>query len=433
MSDQSVHSYQFIVPDIIKDLVEVSDVFLRDSANALASYGINLSFRELDLYRTLRSGEVSLLPGKVEAVLDLWEKKYLRHLQYEADRYRPAAVDRLNRDAVKRLEMLHGILAGRNDADLFVDWEKIERRGVFRVTPEALYGIPAIPRYIVTDADGRPADVKRLDQASRPDLEKIQSKFGAITKMLQPGMVKAAVDQELAHWNKKRSDIGVANAERRATLRQAQDIYDAAKSMFEGARESNRALLDRMRGNYERVTFMETADADRSIAIEEYCDLVMMSMVYPDEIRCNWLLRYVPESRTLNLRLDLPSVSQLDLPKSWTYSSKDAEVVEDRLSESELADLCDTVSYQILLRTMYDLFAADEAGVLDSISCNGEVAVQSSSSAEATSYVVLSVSADKQDVLTLDIATEFPSQLFEQLGGISAGAPHLVMPVEPID
>jgi restriction system protein len=253
-----------------------------------------------------------------------------------------------------------------------------------------------------------------------------------ITKILHPATVQQAVDQEMELWNKQRSDIGVANAERRATLRQAQHIYDAAKSLFEAARESNRALLERVRANYELVAFMEDVSPDCAIAVEEYCDLVMMSMNYPDEICCNWVLKYFPDSRSLHILLDLPSLAQLDLPKSWSYSNKDAEVVEHRFTESELAELCDDVSYQMVMRTMYDLFLADEAGVLDSITCNGEVAVQSPSSAEATSYVVLSVSANKQDVLALDIANELPNQLFEQLGGVSAGAPHLVMPVEPV-
>ena len=177
---------------------------------------------------------------------------------------------------------------------------------------------------------------------------------------------------------------------------------------------------------------MENVDADCAIAVEEYCDLIMMSMAYPDEICCNWLLRYLPDRRTLHILLDLPSLAQLDLPKSWSYSTKDAEVLEQRFTESELAELCDSVCYQMVMRTMYDLFLADEAGVLDSITCNGEVAVQSPSSAEATSYIVLSVSADKQDVLALDIVNESASQLFEQLGGVSAGAPHLVMPVEAV-
>jgi restriction system protein len=338
----------------------------------------------------------------------------------------------LNRDAEQRLQMLHSILAERQSETISVDWYSIERRGLFQVSPEDLYGIPIAPSYILTDADGRPADLQRLDQASRPDLERTQSKFGTITRMLRPGMVKEAVDQEIEHWNKQRSDIGVANAERRATLRQAQDIYEAAKSMFEGARESDRALLERVRANYELVAFMENVDADCAIAVEEYCDLIMMSMAYPDEICCNWLLRYLPDRRTLHILLDLPSLAQLDLPKSWSYSTKDAEVLEQRFTESELAELCDSVCYQMVMRTMYDLFLADEAGVLDSITCNGEVAVQSPSSAEATSYIVLSVSADKQDVLALDIVNESASQLFEQLGGVSAGAPHLVMPVEAV-
>ena len=94
MIDQKANGYRYTVPEIINERIQISDVYLQDSDSSSGAYAIDLSFPQLKLFRTLRSREVSLLPGKVEAVLDLWEKKYLRHLQLETDRYRPAAVDR---------------------------------------------------------------------------------------------------------------------------------------------------------------------------------------------------------------------------------------------------------------------------------------------------------------------------------------------------
>ncbi len=432
MNEQSDAGYRYGVPGIIEDRIQISDIYLQDSSTSVASYSIDLSFPELRLYRTLRSREVSLLPGKVEAVLELWEKKYLRHLQHETDRYRRAAVDQLNRDAEGRLQVLNSILETAASITPVADWFIILRRGVFSVTPQDLYGIPDIPPYILTDADGRPADIKRLNQANRPDLEKTQSRFGTLTKLFQPDRVKDAVDQEMQDWSKRRSDIGVANAERRATLKQAQDIYDASKSMFAGERESSAQVLETVKANYDEALSEDFLDFPDACAIEEYCDLLMMAIEYPDEICSNWLLSYAPDRRALHIRLDLPSLDQLDLPKHYEYSSKIAEVVEHRLSEAEIADLCDVVSYQMVLRTMSDLFMVDEADAIDSITCDGEVAVMNPGSDEAASYVVMSVSAGKSDVMKLDIGTESPRALFEQLGGVTAGAPHLVMPVEPV-
>ena len=432
MNDQSDEGYVYVIPEIIEDRIQISGVFLQPTSTSMVSYGINLSFPELHLYRTLRSRELSLLRGKVESVLELWEKKCLQHLHYQTDRYRAAAVDQLNRDADKRLRLLRNILLDSLDSTPSADWLRIECRGVFSVTPEELYGIPDIPAYILTDADGRPADVLRLDQVRKPDLEKTKNQFGAITKFFRPSTVREAVDQELERWSKKRSDIGVANAERRATLRQAQDIFDASKSMFKAGRDSDRHVLQNIKTNYGRLASGVLSSDSASCAVEEYCDLIMMALEYPDEICSNWLVSYVAERKVLHLDLDLPSIDQLRVPKAWQYSSSSAEVVELKLSEREVAELCDLVSYQMLLRTMRDLFVADEACAIKAITCNGQVAFQSPGSDEWSNSVVISISADREDLLQLNFLEETPSALVEQLGGVAAGAPHLAMPVQPM-
>ena len=86
----------------------------------------------------------------------------------------------------------------------------------------------------------------------------------------------------------------------------------------------------------------------------------------------------------------------------------------------------------MVLRTLSDLFRADEADAIDSITCNGEMSVMNPGSDETASYVVMSVSAGKSDVMNLDMANESARTLFEQLGGVTAGDLHLVMPVGPV-
>ncbi|MDG1462588.1 MAG: hypothetical protein P8R04_03385, partial [Gammaproteobacteria bacterium] len=71
MNEELGRGYLYDIPKIIEDNIEISDIYLQDRSTSIASYSVNLSFPELHFYRTLRSREVSLLPGKVEAVLEL--------------------------------------------------------------------------------------------------------------------------------------------------------------------------------------------------------------------------------------------------------------------------------------------------------------------------------------------------------------------------
>ncbi len=67
MNDQADEGYVYLIPEIIEDRIQISGVFSQPTSTSMVSYGINLSFPELHLYRTLRSRELSLLRGKVEA------------------------------------------------------------------------------------------------------------------------------------------------------------------------------------------------------------------------------------------------------------------------------------------------------------------------------------------------------------------------------
>ena len=423
MVDHSESDNLFTCPALLRDLVEISGVYVvRGRADGgLPRYCIDLALPDLGFFRTLRSQNTFLLAGKVEAVLSFWVEKWRRHEAFENEQLSPSSADRLNQDAADTLSELKNLLgeAGAVGAD----WEQLLRNTSFSAEPMELYGIPEQPAYIISDETGRPADVRRLEQVNQPNLDDTVSQFSPIAQMFNKDEVQGAIDEELQKYSEKRSAVAVTNAERRATLKQAQAIYDASKSRFESEREQNSESLERVKAAYQ------LRDAG---AVEDHCDAVLLTAYCPDVISRNWTVEYLPGSCTLVVDLDLPAASQLELPESWAWSGNTGAMVANCLTREQANSLCDLVAYQLVIRTIRDLFLTDEVDAIERVVCNGRMVVTNPATGVQATYTVLSVGVDKSDAGALNVQSYEVQELFESMGGLAAGLPHELMPVEPL-
>jgi len=421
--DQSESENLFVCPESLRDLIEVSGVYVvRGRADGgLPRYCIDLAFPDLGFFRTLRSQNVTLLGGKVEAVLGFWAGNWVTHDDYEADQQKPSAIGRLNTDSLATLNELENLL-GELSA-IVIDWDLLLRKFRFKPSPMELFGIPAEPPYITYDPAGRPEDIERLNQVNQPNLDDTVSQFSPLAKMFNTGEVREAVDDELRKYSDDRSAVAVTNAERRATLKQAQAIYDASLARFESEREQDVEALERVKAAYE---------LREAGAVEDHCDAVLLNAYCPDVISRNWTVEYLPGSCCLMVELDLPTAGQMELPRSWEWSAETGAAIANCLTPTEANVLCDKVAYQLVIRTIRDLFATDEVDAIERIVCNGRMITTNPATGAQATYTVMSVGVDKSDAYSLDVHSSDAQSLFESLGGLAAGLPHQFMPVEPL-
>jgi len=411
---------RFNCPSAIKALVELSEVYV-DKQNGVIRYCIDMAFPELGFWHSIRSREVVLLSGKVEAVLEFWAQKFATHKAFAEDQRVASAVEQLNAESALALGELHDLLG--NIADITVSWNHLQRRQEFNISPTELYGIPMAPSYIAVDSAGRPIEVERLDPVGQPDIDSTVSQFSPLAKMFKRSEVQEAVEQEMARYSEKRSAVGITNAERLATLKQAQAIYDASYARFEAAVEANARAVEQVQEDY--------SNGDPA-AIEEHCDAVLLNAYCPDIISRNWILNYDIAKKTLRIDLDLPDAEQLKLPVEWRWDPAAAAAVATCLSQQEANDLCDSVAYQLVIRTIRDLFATDTMKALDRIVCNGRMVVENPGTNARVAYTVMSVSVQRSEFGDLAVNSERACPLYESLGGLAAGLPHQQLPVDPL-
>jgi len=94
--------------------------------------------------------------------------------------------------------------------------------------------------------------------------------------------------------------------------------------------------------------------------------------------------------------------------------------------------LYDSVIYQIVLRTIHELFEADTVDALAAVSLNGRVRFISKATGKPEEACIVSVQVKKQEFIEIDLANVDPKTCFKMLKGIGSSKLHGITPVKPV-
>jgi restriction system protein len=164
----------------------------------------------------------------------------------------------------------------------------------------------------------------------------------------------------------------------------------------------------------------------------EYCHMVLSNSQYPDSFPKNWDLDYNPDSRLLIVDCQLPSLGDIPTRREVTFVQSRDEFTEKHLPQSQIDKLYDRILYQITLRTIHELFDADEADVLATITFNGYVSSIDPATGHERNPCVLTVQAGKEEFSQINLELIEPRACFKGLKGIGSPKLHSLTPVAPI-
>jgi restriction system protein len=102
------------------------------------------------------------------------------------------------------------------------------------------------------------------------------------------------------------------------------------------------------------------------------------------------------------------------------------------VSNSWLKRTYDEVLYQIALRTIHEIYRADESEVIKSIAFNGWVQSVDKATGLDTHGCILSVQAGREEFLQINLNQVEPSACFRKLKGIASSKLSELTPVRPI-
>lgn len=223
-------------------------------------------------------------------------------------------------------------------------------------------------------------------------------------------------DENITNW-----EIYKSNHEKRED-RNHKD-WEIRKNKYEEDRFSkNQAILELKKGYF---------NCDLA-AIIEYWKFVLNNSKYPDYFPRKWNIEYNSNSRILILDYALPDLDSLPKVKSVKYVATSNEFVETLITTSALTKLYDELLYQMTLRTIHELYETDIINVIDSIVFNGWVNSVDKSTGHEVNACIMSVSASKDEFMTINLKNVDPKACFKQLKGVGSAKLHGMSPVAPI-
>jgi restriction system protein len=424
MTDISEQGFSYAIPDLLVDQVNFSKVYVNYGVmEKETSFGIDMSIAELGLAKTLRSRDLDLLPGKVEATLSSWEKKYRRYLETRERERKEANIDELDANAASQIQALHGILAHTINVHDAIDWNLIKITGGLRISSEKLFEGGSAPKFINFDKSGQPISFEEVSIQDKPSLEDTKSEFGIFSQTFRGAAIREKHAEQTGSWTAEELQAGKANDERETQFKAALSVYASKAAAFEEEKRRNNQALEHIRERYQ---------GSESKAVEEYCDLVLDSSVYPDYFPKNWLLEYLENSRTVVTNYEVPSPDQLPSVGSYKYDKNADQIVENALDSTACQQLYDSVVYQIAIRTIHEMFEGDVVNAIDRVVFNAVVTIVNRATGKSELRCIASASSSRDEFMEFDLARVDPQATFEHLGGVIGGSPADLTVIAPI-
>lgn len=151
---------------------------------------------------------------------------------------------------------------------------------------------------------------------------------------------------------------------------------------------------------------------------------------YPDFFEKEYRFEYNSISKVLIVDFSLPPIDIYPRLKSYKMIQNDWKGYY--VSDNQLNNIFESTSFQISLRTLFELFSADESNLIDSICFNGWVNAINRAIGKREKRCILSVQVEKHEFLQIDLAYVDPKICVKSLKGVFASRLFNITSVQPL-
>ena len=235
-----------------------------------------------------------------------------------------------------------------------------------------------------------------------------------------------AFEQQEKQWQAKLDEVARMDEVRQATLITEQEEWSRQEADYRARQEAANAEVDAFRRSYEQQ------DGSDGRAIEEHAELVLNASQYPDWVAVDFELGYSADTKTIVVEYRLPLEDSMPTLRGVTYVQSRDEMKESSISSREKTALYEGVLHQIALRTIHELYEADEVSAFDAVVFNGWVESIDPATGQLRDGCIMSVQARREEFLALNLAEVEPKACYRALKGVSAAKLATLTPVQPI-
>lgn len=199
--------------------------------------------------------------------------------------------------------------------------------------------------------------------------------------------------------------------------------YQSALAAYESA------VAQRM---WQIEEFQRSVAAGSPRAIVNYFILVLETSEYPDDFPLSANVAYIPDSKTLVVDYDLPSLEVVPAIGSYKYVRARDEITETAAPMTQRKALYTSVIAQVALRTLHELFSADRFGFVGSAIFNGFVQGIDPATGQTHRPCLLSVRTSPEELGRTNLWQVEPVACLRSLQAALSKNPTDAAPVRPL-
>jgi restriction system protein len=372
-------------------------------------YSYTLTHPGLGRSRVIKAETRSELQQKVDAQSRIWNDMYAR--QREANARRQASANKAahlqeaqeeaenrTREAQEILASIRKTLAASVGRRLSFSWD--DRRN----------HVPyPVPQPEVTYHDF-PVQPQPTDSAFTPH-------FGMLDKLVGPFHDKKVAEAQqlyqeaFSNWERTCAQIGQNNDRLEADYLARIQNWKTDKHAFEQTQTNALAAVDLKLQRYKSANAPE---------VIEFNTKILDQSSYPEFFEKSFDLDYNGVKRVLIVNYDLPAFDDFPKLESVKYVKSKDSFTESILSAKAASELYASFVFQVCLRTIQEIFAADFAKVINGIGFNAYVSATNPATGNVDRTCILALNTTPTAFSPLNLTKVDPEECFRGLGGRSS-------------
>lgn len=339
----------------------------------------HIEHRGLKVERKILETDIALLQKKLNDQMQKWVEEW--------------SVIQKNNKLTEQSKAIKNILVDKIGEEVSLNWEELKNYAPF-------------PKNKPIFAD------------SKPLLSETLPNPGFLDKLFKSHLEKMLVKQEknfklsLKSWENKK-----------AGYQKELKAWESEEEKYLQDQEKYNQKVDEDKKKFEKLNIE---------GVEQYFQVVLQRSSYPLSFEKKIAIEYTPGERMLVVEYFMPNIESYPKVKELRYLKTNGSTKELEISVKERDQKYEELLYNIVLRTMHELFKSDYVSSLKHIVFNGWVNNVNKATGKKEDLCILSIMVEKEEFLDVDLREVEPKACFKKLKGVAASEISMLTPIPPI-
>jgi restriction system protein len=264
-------------------------------------------------------------------------------------------------------------------------------------------------------------------QETPPNLENFVRRVKPVSFFEKLFRVRKRYEHDL-----KEAQSGFAEAHSKSLSHEADRLRLLANLKAEHDAANREKLIGIRERNAEVAQLGAAYSAGEPAAVIAYCSMVLERSQYPNDLPHEARLAYVPGSKELVIDYELPTATIVPTVAEYRYVKSKDTIEEKARKTTEIKDTYRDLVAAVTLRTLHELFRADQGAHLDVIVFSGFVRTVDPATGQNIRPYLISVRTTKERFREIDLHRVELKACLRNLGAQLSPQPTELQPVKPL-